>query len=60
MKCEMLHVIIAMVSALFFWSVSEARSDRKRIEDLISGIKDDMRKFHKRLSDIEKDEGEKR
>lgn len=45
--------LIATFAGLFFWSRSESRADTRRIEDLLSAIKDEMKDFHGRLCAIE-------
>ena len=45
--------LLASFVGLFFWSRSESRADNRRIEDLISAIKDEMKDFHGRLCALE-------
>jgi len=52
-----LMMILITVSSLFLWCRSEARSDSRRLEDLISTIHretyQEMKDFHGRLTEIE-------
>jgi len=52
--------LIATFSGLFFWSRSESRADCRRVEDLLSGIKDEIKDFHGRLCALEEKVGEKK
>ena len=45
--------LVASFAGFFFWSRSESRSDSRRIEDLVSAIKDEMKDFHGRLCALE-------
>ena len=45
--------LLGSFTGLFFWSRSESRSDSRRIEDLITAIKDEIKDFHGRLCAIE-------
>ena len=45
--------LLGTFASLFFWSRSESRDDSRRIEDLLSGIKDEMKDFHGRLCALE-------
>ena len=52
-----LMMILVTVSSLFLWCRSEARSDSRRLEDLISTIHretyQEMKDFHGKLTAIE-------
>lgn len=49
---ELLAIIGSFVG-MFLWSRSESREDSRRIETLLSAIKDEMKDFHGRLCAIE-------
>lgn len=45
--------LLASFFGFFLWSRSESRSDSRRIEDLVSAIKDEIKDFHGRLCALE-------
>jgi len=45
--------LIGVVIALFIWNRSEARTDNRRVLDLITGINAEMKDFHGKLLVIE-------
>jgi len=53
MDWTQLAVFMVSVFGLFLWTRSESRADCRRIEDLISAIKDEIKDFHGRLCGIE-------
>lgn len=48
-----LAVFMLTMGGLFLWTRSEARTDNRRLEDLISAIKDEIKDFHGRLCALE-------
>ena len=53
MEWSQFLVLLISFTGLFFWNRSESRSDSRRMEDLITAIREDMRDFHGRLCAIE-------
>jgi hypothetical protein len=53
MDWTQLALFILSTGGLFLWSRSESRSDCRRIEDLISAIKEEIKDFHGKLCALE-------